>query len=166
MDSADLLQNVYTYFLKAYRQGASGAGQGEIVAFENMGFSPGCSDLTGNNVASAALEEVSHLTDVLPQIDGGIVRWPHDLPSGLSDTGRLVRLEQYSELAKLLLRRFGQDSGFDGAHSGDTAGALAVAHSSSGDETDASAAEPGCTPGRAERPASDVHADSHSADQS
>jgi hypothetical protein len=72
MDSNDLIQNVYTYFLNAYRQAAPGGSQGEVVAFEPIGFSPGCSALTGNNVAGAALEEVSHFTDVLPQLEGGI----------------------------------------------------------------------------------------------
>src|SRR5512136_1324496 len=69
--SDDLIQNVYTYFLKAYRQDAPGAAQNELVAFENIGFAPGCSALTGNNVAAAALEEVSHFSDELPQVVGG-----------------------------------------------------------------------------------------------
>jgi hypothetical protein len=73
MDSShDLIQNVYAFFLNAYRQAAPGASGGELVAFEAIGFSPGCSALKGTNVAAAALEEVSHLTDVLPQIEGGI----------------------------------------------------------------------------------------------
>jgi hypothetical protein len=73
MDSShDLIQNVYTYFLNAYRHAAPDASGGEIVAFEAIGFSPGCRTLTGINVAAAALEEVSHFTDPLPQIKGGI----------------------------------------------------------------------------------------------
>jgi hypothetical protein len=70
--SHDLIQNVYTYFLNAYRQAAPGGSRDEVVAFEAIGFSPGCSALTGTNVAGAALEEGSHFTDVLPQLEGGI----------------------------------------------------------------------------------------------
>ena len=69
--SDDLIQNVYTYFLDEYRQAAPGASGGELVAFEHIGFSPGCSNLTGANVAAAALEELAYLVDVLPLVDGG-----------------------------------------------------------------------------------------------
>lgn len=72
MDPNDLIQNIYTYFLNAYRQSAPDGAQGEVVAFEPIGFSPGCSALTGNNIAAAALEEVSYFTDVLPQLEGGL----------------------------------------------------------------------------------------------
>src|SRR6516165_2082477 len=70
--SDDLIENVHAFFSNAYRQAAPGASGGELVAFEAIGFSPGCSALTGTNVAAAALEEVSHLADVVPQIDGGV----------------------------------------------------------------------------------------------
>lgn len=68
----DLIQNVYTYFLGAYRQATSGASPGELLAFEAIGFSPGCSGLSGTNAAAVALEELSRFTDILPQIEGGI----------------------------------------------------------------------------------------------
>jgi hypothetical protein len=67
----DLIQNVYAYFLDKYRQAVPGASGGELVAFEHIGFSPGCSNLTGTNVAAAALEELAYLVDVLPLVDGG-----------------------------------------------------------------------------------------------
>jgi hypothetical protein len=101
MDSGeDLLQNVYAYFLKAYRQGAPGAAQNEIVAFENIGFSPGCSALTGNNIAAAALEEVSHFSDELPEVAGGI--YTHTLRTISGTYGNMIDAAESSSAAALV----------------------------------------------------------------
>jgi hypothetical protein len=70
--SDDLIQHVYAYLLQAYHQAATGGSGGEIVAFEPMGFSPGCIAAPGPGIAAAALEEVSQLADVVPQVDGGV----------------------------------------------------------------------------------------------
>src|SRR5664279_1251946 len=101
MDSSeDLLQNVYAYFLKAYRQGAPGAAQDELVAFESIGFSPGCSALTGNNVAAAALEEVSHFTDELPEVVGGV--YTHTLRTISFTYGGMLDAAEPSSAASLV----------------------------------------------------------------
>lgn len=102
MDSSeDLLQNVYAYFLKAYRQGApGGAAQNELVAFENIGFSPGCSTLTGTNVAAAALEEVSHFTDELPQVSGGV--YTHTMRTISGTYGSMLDAAEPSSAAALV----------------------------------------------------------------
>jgi hypothetical protein len=101
MDSGeDLLQNVYEYFLKAYRQGAPGAAQNELVAFESIGFSPGCSALTGNNVAAAALEEVSHFSDELPEVAGGV--YTHTLRTISGTYGNMIDAADSSSAAALV----------------------------------------------------------------
>jgi hypothetical protein len=101
MDSGeDLLQNVYAYFLKAYQQGAGGTAQNEIVAFENIGFSPGCSALTGNNVAAAALEEVSHFSDELPAVAGGF--YTHTLRTISGTYGSMIDTAESSSAAALV----------------------------------------------------------------
>ncbi len=100
MDSGeDLLQNVYAYFLKAYQQGAAGATQNELVAFESIGFSPGCSALTGNNVPSAALEEVSHFSDELPEVAGGV--YTHTLRTISGTYGIMLDAAESSSAAAL-----------------------------------------------------------------
>ena len=72
MPSSDgLIQHVYDYFLKAYQQGATGTSGGEVVAFECIGISPGCAGVQGPAIVNAALQEISQLADVLPEIDGG-----------------------------------------------------------------------------------------------
>lgn len=83
--SDDLIQNVYAYFLKAYHAGAAGASGSEVVAFEPMGFSPGCVGVQGPGISNAALQEVSRLADVLPETDGGVYK----------ETGRTISV-QYS----------------------------------------------------------------------
>ena len=101
MDSSeDLLQNVYAYFLKAYRQGAPGTAQDELVAFESIGFSPGCSALTGNNVVAAALEEVSHFTDELPEVVGGV--YTHTLRTISFTYGGMLDAAEPSSAASLV----------------------------------------------------------------
>jgi len=101
MDSGeDLLQNVYAYFLKAYQQGVPGAAQNELVAFENIGFSPGCSALTGNNVAAAALEEVSHFSDELPLVAGGV--YTHTLRTISGTYGNMIDAAESSSAAALV----------------------------------------------------------------
>jgi hypothetical protein len=101
MDSGDdLLQNVYAYFLKAYQQGGQGAAQNEVVAFENIGFSPGCSALTGNNVAAAALEEVSHFSDELPEVAGGV--YTHTLRTISGTYGNMIDAAESSSAAALV----------------------------------------------------------------
>jgi hypothetical protein len=82
--SDDLIQNVYAYFLKEYHAGAAGASGSEVVAFEPMGFSPGCVGVQGPGISNA-LQEVSRLADILPETDGGAYK----------ETGRTISV-QYS----------------------------------------------------------------------
>jgi hypothetical protein len=101
MDSGeDLIQNVYAYFLKAYQQGEAGAAQNELVAFESIGFSPGCSALTGNNVAAAALEAVSHFCDELPEVAGGV--YTHTLRTISGTYGNMIDAAESSSAAALV----------------------------------------------------------------
>lgn len=100
MSADDLVENVYAHFKDAYGRFAPDASGGEIVAFEAIGFSPGCSSLSGNNASAAALETVSQFTDELPQVTGGA--YVHTMRTISGTYGAMLDAAQATSAASLV----------------------------------------------------------------